>query len=149
MRLMKKNLRSVLFHRGLRKCKFIIIIYIYTSIDSDKNIFSENPLKNDSLMRQGQERYEKARIEKKLKELIKEKGYNCLKKINNFEDLVNEMNSDEIVTGFKFENENYGYKNNFKKFNHRASKDSGNNESLKSTYKSGFRSNQSSSIGNN
>lgn len=82
----------------------------------NQNIFVKNPLVEDNLVKKEAERYEKARIEKKLKNLILHKGVNSLNKINNIDDLLRECKHDEDLNQFKFENEIRRNKESFGKF---------------------------------
>jgi hypothetical protein len=77
------------------------------------------------------ERYEKARIEKKLKQLILTKGFNSLMHIKNINDLLTEFKRDEDLPGFRFENEDKGTMNNFNKFD-------GTNTSNRASMRSSF-----------
>jgi len=80
-------------------------------------------LQNKELaVRQGVERYEKARIEKKLKEFIMAKGLNGLNKIKNVDDLLHEFKKMEMNPKFNFENEKIKSKDTFDKFNKQARK---------------------------
>ncbi len=64
----------------------------------------------------GIERYEKARIEKKLRDLITFKGYNSMNKIKNLDDLLQEYKNHEELPQFKFENEPLNNRETFEKF---------------------------------
>jgi hypothetical protein len=70
----------------------------------------------DNLVKLGAERYEKARIEKKLKQLVQLKGYNSLSKVKNYEDLLNELKTDDQLPQFRFENEADSNKESFDKY---------------------------------
>jgi hypothetical protein len=71
---------------------FIISIY------SDTTVFEVNPLQHDELFRKEVERFEQARILKKIAEIQKKKGIMNLKQYKNFHSLL----KDEDLPGMKF-----------------------------------------------
>jgi hypothetical protein len=79
-------------------------------------MFEENPLGDDGLVRLEYERYEKARIEKKLKDLILFKGYNSSNKLKDLDKLLIEYKKNEEMPKFRFDNETRNNKDTFDKY---------------------------------
>lgn len=79
-------------------------------------------MENDSLVKTELERYEKARIEKKLKELIISRGINSLNKIKNIDDLLHGYKLNEDLPQFRFDNEMGKNKDSFDRFSKFAGK---------------------------
>lgn len=80
-------------------------------IFSNPNIFEVNPLQNDNLVKKGIDRYERARIEKKIVEVQTTKGISTLKDLKNIEALIKEENN----PSFKFNVEVMFNKNTIEK----------------------------------
>jgi hypothetical protein len=79
-------------------------------------MFSSNPLHEDELVQNEVDRYEKARIEKKLKDFILKKGVNSLNRVKTSEELLQEFQRDAGLESFKFNNEVASNKDSFDKF---------------------------------
>ena len=79
-------------------------------------MFAENPLGDDGLVRLEYERYEKARIEKKLKDLILFKGYNSSNKLKDLDKLLLEYKKNEDMPKFRFDNETRNNKDTFDRY---------------------------------
>ena len=88
----------------------------------NKKMFNQNTLKNDLIVNTIAERYEKARIEKILKDFILKKGFNSLNKIKNVEDLLDEYRNDAMLVNFRFDNELNTGKDTIQKFHTKISK---------------------------
>jgi hypothetical protein len=73
------------------------------------DVFQTNPIQNDEDVKKKVERYERARIEKKLCELQKKKGVNNFKNVSNIEEMIKK----EEHTPMKFGIESKTYKDTF------------------------------------
>jgi len=67
-------------------------------------------MKDDALIRETYERYEKSRIDKKLKDILTKTGTN-INTIKNIESCLDEEKKDEIRPRFRFDNESHNNKN--------------------------------------
>lgn len=82
----------------------------------NKKIFNLNPIKDDNLVSNEIERYEKARIDRKVKGYLLSQGYHSLNKLKTSEELIKDMTRNEIRRDFKFQNEKKTNKDTFDKY---------------------------------
>ena len=76
----------------------------------DRSIFSKSPVRNDTSLGINYDRYEKSRIDKKLKEILTKTGSN-INTIRNIESCLDEEKKDEQRPRFIFDNEHHNNKN--------------------------------------
>jgi hypothetical protein len=76
----------------------------------DRSIFSNSTFRNDPILRNNYERYEKSRIDKKLNEILTKTGSN-INTIKNIESCLDVEKKDEIRPRFRFDNEQLNNKN--------------------------------------
>jgi hypothetical protein len=118
-----KSVHSLLRLKYCKKLKLNDILFCNFYLFRKANIFQENPLSDDGGFRVINERYEKARIEKKLKDLINFKGYNSSNKLKDLDKLLIEFKKNEELPKLRFDIETRNNKDTFDKFE-RVSRDS-------------------------
>jgi hypothetical protein len=79
--------------------KFVILLFNLR----DENIFYNNPLRYDKNVHKEIERYQEARIEKKLTNLLQEKGFNNITQVKEVATLLRSSSKKYEAKGFKFE----------------------------------------------
>lgn len=87
------------------KCK-----WIYSNYIRDYEIFKNDPLENDATIKQEIDRYDKARIIKKIVSIQKEKGVLNLKNLKNINELILKDTETNLM---KFSLEKKTYKDTF------------------------------------
>ena len=92
----------------------------------NEKIFQENPLVHDKNVKKEVERFEQARLERKIVELQKKKGINNLKQLKNLEDLL----KGEENKAWGFDVEKKTFKDTFNNFNKDRSSLNNNNNNL-------------------
>ena len=88
----------------------------------NKRMFNYNPIKDDRLVNEKLEQYEKARIDKKVSNYLLKQGTHSISQLKTFDEVVNDIVRTEVPTRMKFDNEYGGYKNTFDKYKKKPQK---------------------------
>ena len=86
-------------------------------------MFNYNPIKDDKLVNEKIEQYEKARIDKKVSNYLKKQGTHSISHLKTFDEVVNDIVQTDTPTRWKFDNEKKIYKDTFERFNPKKKKD--------------------------
>ena len=89
----------------------------------NKKMFNYNPIKDDKLVNEKIEQYEKARIDKKVSNYLKKQGTHSISHLKTFDEVVNDIVQTDTPTRWKFDNEKKIYKDTFERFNPKKKKD--------------------------
>ena len=89
----------------------------------NKKMFNYNPIKDDKLVNEKIEQYEKARIDKKVSNYLKKQGTHSISHLKTFDEVVNDIVQTDTPTRWKFDNEKKIYKDTFDRFNPKKKKD--------------------------
>lgn len=100
----------------------------------DSNLFSKNPIKNDSLVVKEMERNKTARMEKEINSILMTRGHNSQRTLTNIKIIVNDINNKKALPEMKFSNEQKTFKDSFSKFQNNPKKKK--NAKFSSFYKS-------------
>ena len=73
-------------------------------------MFNYNPIKDDKLVNEKIEQYEKARIDKKVSNYLKKQGTHSISHLKTFDEVVNDIVQTDTPTRWKFDNEKKIYK---------------------------------------